>query len=645
MTTKTNQIAKGNDLTHLHNDWVRTLIIAIPFGALAYVVGALLEGPSGQATMFDRVAYPVLALSMLLLEVLLILRPQRLQLVTSAICLGSASFFLLKLNFLLFFRPAGIDPLHQMTETFFWIPIIYLLSFLIPGMRTGQIASVTFTALTLALSLIYVAQSLTTGFDWGVIYALSQMNIANSVFLCLTFAFIKLKERYTVAKNEESVANHLARFDQLTELPNRRSLDELLERLLEQKESFALLFVDVDGFKQVNDSLGHQAGDQLLKDIAARLNQCLGPNDFVVRLSGDEFVWIAKTKDREEVEISAKALIKSFNTKFMIAGKSISVTASVGLCFYPQDGHDVKTLLQHADIAMYQAKKAGKNAYRIYEASMSAELEQKRELEQDLKDAIVNAQLELHYQPIFDLRSNALVKFEALLRWKHPQRGYVSPAQFIPLAEDTGLIIPIGSWVLEQAIIACKAWQGHMPGVGVAVNISPLQLGVQDFSEQVPNLLSRHDLAAPCLELEVTESVVLGNLEQVTRCLNHLRSLGVNIAIDDFGTGYSSLAYLQNLPVDTLKIDQSFIHKLATPLEEPHFAVALIEAIIGLSRHLDLSVVAEGIETADQLTALRNAGCHLGQGYYFSKPVAQADLTKFYVKHEKVTSVKAVNLN
>lgn len=626
--TQVNQI-QGDVTTQLHKDWVKTLLMTIPFGVLAFVLGMFFEGPSGQGTPFDTITFPFLAISMIAFGVWIMLKPQHLRLVISLICFGLSVFLISKTVYLLFFLPEFANPLYQLTEGFSWTAVIYLLAFLVPGIRTGKIIAVIFTISTLLLSVFYAFVATGSEYYWNLLYALTEQNLANAVSLCLTFAFIRLKERYTISKNQELLASELARYDQLTQLPNRLLLQEKLDLIFTNKEQepFALLFIDIDGFKNINDSLGHQAGDQLLKDIALRLTKCLRSGDIAARISGDEFVFIAKEINKQsKAESIAQRLLNHFAEPFLLLGKPINITSSIGIALYPLDGKELNDLLKNADIAMYQAKQAGKNAYISYQASMSGKLEQKRALANDLRDALSKQELELYFQPIFDLETSETLKCEALLRWKHPKRGFVSPAEFIPLAEENGLIVPIGQWVLENACAAAKAWQPYLPDVAVAVNISALQFATKGFTQGVIQTIQSSGLLPAYLELEITESVVLNSIDETTTCLNELRAFGIRISLDDFGTGYSSLLYLQNLPVDTLKIDRSFVNKLEKSPEEANFAIALIEAIVGLSAHLNLSVVAEGIETKEQLECLRNVGCHLGQGYYFSRPVDQEQL-------------------
>ena len=431
-----------------------------------------------------------------------------------------------------------------------------------------------------------------------------------------------------------SLLEKVAHTDSLTGLPNRAVLQKALERAMQdakaKNQMLAVMFIDLDRFKLINDTLGHQSGDKLLELVSKRLISTVKKGDFVARISGDEFVIISRKVDRvQTVNLIAGRILAAFNEPFEISGQSLNVTVSIGSSIFPDDGTDAETLLRNADSAMYKVKKHGKNGVRAYEQS-DISLEHHWQLEQDLRVALEQGQLSLYYQPMYDLQTGKLVKFESLLRWKHPQRGFISPAEFIPLAEESGQIVTLGAWVLEEACIQAMSWQRLGHHFKVSVNISLLQFSHPNFVLAVLNAVKESGLSGSYLELEITESVVMSQPNEVNKILNRLKEAGIQLAMDDFGTGYSSLAYLRDLPIDTVKIDQSFVKKLDNS-QEP-FSRALIETIIGLAKHLDLQVVAEGIETAEQCALLKQMGCHIGQGYYFSKPIPPQDLERFLLK-------------
>jgi diguanylate cyclase (GGDEF)-like protein/PAS domain S-box-containing protein len=431
----------------------------------------------------------------------------------------------------------------------------------------------------------------------------------------------------SLRKEAEADLLRRATHDPLTDLPNRRNFVERLEHSLQMARrgstTLAVIFLDLDRFKVINDTLGHSSGDALLIAVSERLTRHLRDDDIVARLGGDEFTMILPAvRGMENGVIVAEKLLKAFEQPFVVDGSEIIVGASLGISLYPSDGEDSETLLRHADDAMRRAKKSGRNQYQFYRAEMTEAAQVQLELERDLRRAIEHQQLELHYQPQFELRSNALIGVEALLRWKHPTRGYIPPSQFIPVAEDSGLIVGIGDWVLRQACEQLSRWQrDHLP-FRVAVNVSALQFERHDLVESVSSALLEYSVDAHWLELELTESLVMRDVTGSTKQLQKLRDLGVQIAIDDFGTGYSSLAYLQRLPIDRLKIDRAFIKDLGgDPDTSP-----LAQAIIGLAHTLGMEVVAEGIETTQQLEILKRMGCEIGQGYLLGRPAPSGEV-------------------
>ena len=614
--------------------WRRTLLVAIPFGALAFVVGWVLEGPSGQATALDLVFYPIMAATMLALEAILAVRRRSLSFVVTAIVSGASAFFSIKLVFLLF-GSSTVSVQAQLTETFFWVPIIYLLSFVLPWNRAGRIVAMAFTAVVLVASAVYAIPRGIAGTDWGVIYALAQLNLANAVLLSLTSAFISFKEAYVRTEARMEVAERFAYTDWLTDLPNRPNLqaelDSRLQRARARGTQLAVLFIDIDGFKLINDTQGHDTGDEVLREFAARLQSMVRSRDFLARISGDEFVLVLEDLESPDTAMFvAQKLQASLVTPLYVGNQSYSVTASIGISVFPDDAHDSDTLLRHADSAMYRVKRSGKNSAQRYRDASDAQLERRRALERDLRSALTEQQFSLEYQPMHDLATGEVRKVEALARWRHPTWGNVSPAEFIPLAEQGGAIVSLGEWILDEACRQARSWQTLLgDGVTVSVNVSSVQFAHPGFYGTVVRALETSGLMPEYLELELTEGIVMHGVEHVTSTLQKLQRLGVSLAIDDFGTGYSSLAYLRDLPIDSIKIDRSFVRDLDTPLRGPQFALALIEAITSLAQHLDLEVVAEGIETESQRNLLLDLGCRLGQGWLFSKAMPASDVRPY----------------
>ncbi len=609
----------------VYDRWRRTLLLAIPFGILAFAVGAWLDVPSGQSIPYDRVGYPVMAILLGVLEVVLWLRRGSLRLVVTGIVLGASTFFLAKLLVLL---SGGLDPVaiqRQMTETFFWIPVIYLLSFLVPGVAGGRVVSTGFTLAVLVVSAWYAALRGPQPGHLGVIYALGEMNLANSVQLALTFAFIGLKETFLLNQFERQSAERFAQTDLLTGLPNRRVLEEVFADRAARVpgDALAAMFLDIDGFKAVNDTLGHEAGDRLLQRFAERVRAVVRDDDLVVRLSGDEFVVVAPgIRGRPEAGDLADRIFAALSAPFVVDGAEVSVTASIGVAFYPEDAADATAVLRHADSAMYKVKRSGKNGLRFYSPESDAPVERKGQVERELKSALRNRELSLYYQPIVALDGGRVVRVEALLRWHHPRLGEVSPEEFVPIAEESGSIVEIGHWVLAEACRQLRSWRDQgLSDLCLSVNVSPLEFSQPGFVGTIQGALECHGLPADAIQLELTESVIVNRVEEVLATLVRLRRLGIAIALDDFGTGYSSLAYLRDLPIDAVKIDRTFVRDLARPREAPQFAMALVEAILSLAGHLDLVVIAEGVESEAQRQLLVDFGCHQAQGYLFARPL------------------------
>ncbi|HTD00096.1 MAG TPA: EAL domain-containing protein [Bradyrhizobium sp.] len=423
---------------------------------------------------------------------------------------------------------------------------------------------------------------------------------------------------------------YLASHDSLTGLPNREMFNELLRHSIDSARRhdrpFALLFIDLDRFKIINDSLGHDAGDMLLVEIANRLRGALRPGDVVARLGGDEFVVIlGEASDRGDVERIAGVLLALLSEPMQIGGHECHSSASIGIAMFPDNGSDAPTLTKSADIAMYLAKEDGKNGFRFSSGEVKAQSFERLKLETELRRAVERDQFSLHYQPKIDLASGQITGVEALLRWTHPQLGQVTPAQFIPLAEETGLIVPIGRWVLNQACAQNMAWQrrGLRP-VSMAVNLSPRQFADEHLLNDIDEALLASGMSPVLLQLEVTESMVMRNVARAVRVLDAIQSRGIRLAIDDFGTGYSSMSLMKQFPIDTIKIDRSFVRDLPRDSEDQ----AIAQAIISMGKALGMTVVAEGVETAAQQAFLRDHHCDEMQGYLFSRPVPPRELAK-----------------
>lgn len=429
-------------------------------------------------------------------------------------------------------------------------------------------------------------------------------------------------EDVTEQKEAEARIAYLARHDALTGLPNRTLFRERMEEALERVprgEKLAVVCLDLDRFKAVNDTLGHSVGDALLKAVTERLRQCVRKTDTVARLGGDEFAILHIRLERpDNMGIVSRRLIEMLSAPYEINGHQIVIGASVGVAFAPEDGNDADTLLKNADMALYRAKAAGRGAYRFFEPDMDAHLQQRRQLELDLREAFSRDAFEIFYQPLVEVRTERITGFEALLRWPDAKRGMVFPSEFIPVAEEIGLIVPLGEWVIRKACADASMWPAH---VKVAVNLSPTQFRSAALVDIVASALASSGLKPKRLELEITESVLLQNTEATLATLHRLRGLGVQIVMDDFGTGYSSLSYLRSFPFDRIKIDRSFVKDLGEKAE----SLAIIKAVAGLGATLGIATTAEGIETPEQLRHVREHGCTEAQGYLFSIPICADD--------------------
>ena len=431
-------------------------------------------------------------------------------------------------------------------------------------------------------------------------------------------------------KANEAHIQHLAHFDGLTGLPNRSLLADRVGQALssvERKgEALALIFLDLDRFKNVNDSLGHRIGDELLIQVAQRLQSGLRDEDTVSRLGGDEFIVVLPGSGADGAARVAKKILKSLSLPYCIEQHELTITPSLGIAMYPADGDSYEALSMCADAAMYRAKQSGRQTFRFFTREMQEDSERTLQLENALRRALELKQLELHFQPQIALDSGRVVGVEALLRWHHPELGDVSPSDFIPVAEDSGLILPIGQWVVSTAVRQMKSWiDGGMAPLVMAVNLSAVQFRQARLPDRVAQILAEFELPPRCLELELTESVAMEDPLAAIAVMDALHQRGIRMAIDDFGTGYSSLSYLKRFKVSKLKIDQSFVRDIARDPEDE----AIVEAIIGLSKTLGLQTIAEGVETAEQLAFLRAKGCHQVQGYYFARPMPAADFEDF----------------
>lgn len=434
----------------------------------------------------------------------------------------------------------------------------------------------------------------------------------------------------TQVKRSQMQLDHMAHHDPLTDLPNRSLLADRLEQAVHRAERtgnhVAVLFIDLDRFKNINDTLGHPSGDLLLQDVARRLQHMLRHEDTVARLGGDEFIVVVENIERPDfAESVASKIIEVLDTPFTINGQELFIGASIGISLYPTDGGNPSNLIKYADTAMYRAKEKGRNTYQFYTQELTDTVMERLALESSLRRALDAGQLELHYQPQVELSSGRIIGAEALLRWHHPELGMISPERFIPLAEEAGIILPIGEWVLEQACSQAARWCALYPEFErIAVNLSIVQLQRNDFVEKVRGVLQRTGLPAAKLELEITEGMLMQFPDITQVVLNGLRDLGVDLAIDDFGTGYSSLSYLKRFPIQILKIDRSFIMDIPADSND----AAITRAVIALGKSLQMKVIAEGVETAQQAEFLLQEGCNVGQGYYYKRSVSADELLR-----------------
>ena len=434
----------------------------------------------------------------------------------------------------------------------------------------------------------------------------------------------------TARKKSERTIMTMAYYDSLTGLPNRNKFRNDLKQVLQQENcpTLAILFLDLDRFKMINDTEGHNVGDIILQRAAHRLEEAVRGEGMASRQGGDEFIILLEDTNKQKVTLLAQRILEGFSSPIDLNGQEFFVTPSIGISMYPDDGLDEATLLKNADTAMYFAKERGKNNFQFYSSALDQLSQWSMELENGLRRAMEKDELLLHYQPQIDLETGKLVGIEALLRWKHGKYGFIPPSQFIPMAEDSGLIVPLGKWVLRTACEQCKLWQSQgLAGIPIAVNISVRQFLDDNFVASVVEILDDLDFNPHCLELEITESI-MQNIGESSVILNELKKIGIGLSIDDFGTGYSSLSYLKHLPIDKIKIDKSFVDDIG----EHSSHRAMVKTIIDMGHNLDFAVIAEGIETEEQAAFLKQNMCEMGQGYLFSRPLAPEQMKEFLIK-------------
>jgi diguanylate cyclase (GGDEF)-like protein len=425
------------------------------------------------------------------------------------------------------------------------------------------------------------------------------------------------------AKKMTIQMSELAHNDFLTGLPNRVHLNDRIAQAItaahRHHNKVAVLFLDLDHFKHINDSLGHAVGDLLLRSVAKRLVSCVRDSDTISRFGGDEFVvLLSEVVHSRNAALCAQKLLTMLKAPNFIGQHDLEISASIGISVYPDDGEDPETLIRTADIAMYYAKENGRNNFKFFEQEMNVRAVERQSIEADLRGALERREFVLQYQPRIDLQKGAISGAEALIRWQHPQRGLVLPSTFVPVAEDSGLILPIGSWVRRQACLQARAWQdAGLPPLPVAVNVSLVEFRDRNFLESVRAILEETRLEPSCLELDLTETVLMQHVETTTSVLKKLKATGVQLAVDDFGTGFSSLSLLRRFPIDALKIDRSFVREITSNPDD----ATIVSAVISMGRSLRQRVIAEGVETQEQLEFLQNKLCAEGQGYYFSRPV------------------------
>lgn len=506
--------------------------------------------------------------------------------------------------------------------------VIWLLYFLPPVLVS------TFYGYKLGMLTGFLSVILQIGFEFYEYYFTINYNVHNfelvmaisggiiAVTLNLGFLLRHLEKKQHELEKVTEQLEFLANHDVLTALPNRRNFEQKLSETLinakDRNKIVAIIFCDLDRFKYLNDTAGHAAGDIVIGTVAHRVRQTIRTNDFLCRIGGDEFVLcLDDISSLEDIKIIVQRILLTVELPITFNTTEYKISASLGIAIYPNDSTDPSTLLRYADIAMYRSKARGSGNFTFFTSEMAKALVRQSRIEANLKNAINQGDFVLYYQPLFDIKTKKIIKAEALIRWSHPELGIVSPNEFIPLAEDTKLIIPIGKWVLKTALQEAKKWHDNGYLIKLSVNISSIQFQQNNCSQMIQEYLEETEVEPQFLELEITERVALANPDAIIRKLNKLRSLGVQIAIDDFGTGYSSLSYLKKYPIQSVKIDRTFIQDITSSTCDK----SMLEAMLIMAKNLDYSTVAEGVETSEQLSLLAEMGCDVVQGFLFSKPL------------------------
>ena len=604
-------------------------LLALGFG---WLVGFTKVALYWNGTLFDQFGSPAYLLLIAGFTGLLWWKPNTLPLIEKGVLVTSATFLILVLIYALYGEQTEASLIKELTDFMLWTPLFYILTYLIHGSRRGLLISLLFYSVVIAVNTPHLIRLVLFVHSTLAAELLGRFLVLSIVYFLALFIFAFLLEKHLQARvHAETLALH-ALTDSLTGLPNRHAFQERLEQTLRQakesQEQVGLFLLDLDRFQLVNDTLGHHMGDQLLQNAALRLQSCTRQTDTLARISGDEFALIADGLDGvEDATVIARKIIDVFKVPFQLNGQLLFASASVGISLYPKQATTAEELQSKANQAMYTAKDQGKNTFAISDEKSSKRSLEWFDIEQRLRKAFDENELRLYYQPMYELASHELVGVEALLRWEHPRLGAIPPTTFIPIAEENRLIIPIGTWVLQEACRQNRAWQraGYAPLV-MSVNVSATQFAQSDFVELVKGALQESGLPAEWLELELTESTVIH--EVAYERLAALRRLGVRVSLDDFGTGYSSLSQLQQLPLDGLKIDRSFLAKVQLSDGSAGDELVLIKTIVSLAQALGLRVVAEGIERLEQLEALRGTGCHRVQGFMLGKPMTAKELER-----------------
>ncbi|ROR30659.1 diguanylate cyclase (GGDEF)-like protein [Mobilisporobacter senegalensis] len=444
----------------------------------------------------------------------------------------------------------------------------------------------------------------------------------------------ELETKFKELKASEAKNRKIAYYDYLTELPNRRAFTDMIESILStlrSEETIAIMYIDLDDFKNINDSLGHSYGDELIIDVSHRLLEVTDENDYLARFGGDEFIILTQNLDVADYDAKVKRIQKVFSYPFTLAMKEFFITVSIGIIYAPKDGDTTQNIIKNVDAAMYAAKEMGKNTYCYYDDKINERLLEKIELQSEIRRAIENQEFVIYYQPLIDLNTDKIVGFEALIRWMHPAKGIISPGEFIPIAEETGLIVPIGRWVLFEACRQLKEWEDEgYEDLTMSINLSARQFKDMDIIQMVYDTVDKTKVNPKHLELEITESIALSNLEYSVETIQKLQEIGIQFSLDDFGTGYSSMSYLKMLPVKNLKIDKSFIDTVMDNTRDQK----IISTIINLAQILHLDVIAEGVEYLDQALFLKDVLCNKAQGYLYSRPIPSDEARELIDSHK-----------